>query len=381
MSSIQTSAAELRDLLVSWAEINSGSSNSEGLSRMCSALRTEFGRLPGAAAEVVPLGPGLPQALRVRARPEAPLHVLLCGHFDTVYGPEDPFQRCRFPDPHTLNGPGVADMKGGLVVMLAALRAFEASEQSCRLGWEVLLTPDEEIGSAGSAPLFAEAARRHRLALVFEPARANGDLVRGRMGTGIFTATARGRAAHAGRDPKAGRNAILALAEFLPLTEGIKGDLMINVGSIRGGGAVNIVPDFAQAEINVRVTRREDQDSVLERLRERAAPINAREGFSLQIEGRFNRPPKEITPVEERLFEAWRDCGREAGAHFSWQDVAGGSDGNLLAAAGLPCLDGLGVVGDHLHSPREVIRVSSFAERAQVAALFLSRLERGVIPL
>ena len=156
---------------------------------------------------------------------------------------------------------------------------------------------------------------------------------------------------------------------------------MINVGSIRGGGAVNIVPDFAQAEINVRVTRREDQDSVLERLRERAAPINAREGFSLQIEGRFNRPPKEITPVEERLFEAWRDCGREAGAHFSWQDVAGGSDGNLLAAAGLPCLDGLGVVGDHLHSPREVIRVSSLAERAQVAALFLSRLERGDIPL
>jgi len=376
--------AEFRDRLTAWANINSGSEHLAGLERMRAALRAEFsGRLRAAVDE--PVLPGtFASALRLRARPEAPVQLLFSGHYDTVYGAEHPFQQCALLDAQTLRGPGVADMKGGLVVMLAALEAFETMPEAARVGWEILLSPDEETGSAATAPLLAETAARHQLGLIFEPARPNGDLVRARMGTGIFTAACHGRAAHAGRDPGAGRNAILALADFLPAADRLNQELpgiLLNVGNIRGGGAVNIVPDFAAAEINVRVSRPEDGEEVIRRLHAAAAPINAREGFRLEITGRFNRPPKPVTPVEERLFAAWQACGAELGVAFSWENVGGGSDGNLLAAAGLPCLDGLGPTGDWLHSPREKVSLPALAERAQIAALFLHRVAIGQIEL
>ncbi len=217
---------------------------------MAAALRTEFSRLSGAPVETLKLNGTDAVALRLRVRPEAPVRILLGGHYDTVYGADHPFQRCTLLDAQTLRGPGVADMKGGLVVMLAALQAFEAAPESHRIGWEVLLGPDEEIGSSARAPRRGVAAARNHVGLVFEPARANGDLVSSRKGTGTFVVTCRGRAAHAGRDPAAGRNAILALAEFLPQADTLNRELpgvMLNVGNIRGGGAVNIVPDWAEA--------------------------------------------------------------------------------------------------------------------------------------
>lgn len=378
--------AALRDLLMAWAEINSGSENIAGLERMRSALAAQFGRLPGANVETLALEGTAARAVRVVVRRDASIQILFSGHYDTVYGPEHPFQHCTLTNAQTLRGPGTADMKGGLVVMLAALREFEASAHASRVGYEILLTPDEETGSAASRAFIDATARtgRFAFALVFEPARENGDLVKSRKGTGIFTVTCHGRAAHAGRDPGAGRNAILALAEYLPQAHALNGQLqgvMLNVGSIRGGGAVNIVPNLASAELNIRTTRTEDAALVLARLRDLAAPINARDGFRLEIAGRFNRPPKEVTPVEEHLFAAWQQCGRELGVNFSWQHVGGGSDGNLLSAAGLPNLDGLGPVGDHLHSPEEFVHVPSLGERARIAGRFLETVAAGKITL
>ena len=129
--------------------------------------------------------------------PQAPVQVLFSGHYDTVYGANDPFQQCEQLSAEKLRGPAVIDMKGGLVVMLAALQAFEQPPHAAKVGYEVLINPDEEIGSLGAAPLFVEAANRYQLGLVFEPARPNGDLVQSRKGTGNFTITSRGRAAHA----------------------------------------------------------------------------------------------------------------------------------------------------------------------------------------
>jgi glutamate carboxypeptidase len=374
----------LRDLLISWANINSGSDHPAGLERMRVALHTEFSKLPNVTLEEVALPETEAKALLVRCRPQAATQILFNGHYDTVYSATHPFQQCTLLDADTLRGPGVADMKGGIVVMLAALQAFESNSAAKNLGWEILLSPDEETGSAGSADLIAQVARRHQLALVFEPARANGDLVKSRKGTGIFTLTVHGRAAHAGRDPAAGRNAILALAEYLPKVDALNRELpgiMLNIGSIRGGGTVNIVPDLASAEVNIRITRTTDEALVLARLRELAAPFNAREGYRVEITGRFNRPPKEVTPVEEILFAAWQACGRELGVKLDWQHVGGGSDGNLLSAVGLPNLDGLGPVGDHLHSPEEFVYVPSLVERAQIAARFLGCVAAGEILL
>jgi glutamate carboxypeptidase len=375
-----------RELLIRWAEINSGSSNSAGLEKMRTALAAEFATLPGSRVEHVVLTGTSACALRVTVRPDASLRLLLSGHYDTVYDAEHPFQHCTLSDAMTLRGPGVADMKGGLVVMLAALRRFEETATAKNIGYDILLTPDEETGSVASRPILEAAAksRQHALALIFEPARPNGDIVRSRKGTGIFTITCHGRAAHAGRDPRHGRNAILALAEYLPQAAGLGRDLegvTVNVGNIRGGGAVNIVPDFAEAQINVRTTQISDEAKVIECLHKLAAPINQREGFRLVVGGQFNRPPKLATPDEERLFVRWQECAGEVGVKLSWQDVGGGSDGNLLAAVGLPSLDGLGPVGDHLHSAEEFIRVPSLIERAKIAVQFLARVSRGEIEL
>ncbi|AOS43178.1 Carboxypeptidase G2 precursor [Lacunisphaera limnophila] len=375
-------ASELRDLLIKWCNQNSGSASPAGLAAMLKLLQADFGRL--GSAEAVPLADTTAQALRLRVRPTAPLQLLLSGHYDTVYDADHPFQACTLLSPERLRGPGTADMKGGLVVMLAALLAFEKTPHAAKLGYEILLGPDEETGSQGTAPLLEEAATRHRFALVFEPARANGDLVKSRKGTGIFTLTCHGRAAHAGRAPEAGRNAILALCDLLPRVEALTAELpgvMVNVGAIRGGGAANIVPDFAEAVINVRVTAAGDDATFLRRLHAICAPWHAREGYRIEIGGGFNRGPKVETPAETALFTEWRKGARELGLDFDWQHVGGGSDGNLLSAAGLPNLDGLGCVGDHLHSPEEFCHLPSLTQRAQVAARFLHRVAAGEIPL
>lgn len=343
-------------------------------------LAQEFSAL--GSVEEISLGGTTARALRLRFRPQAPRQILFSGHYDTVYGAEHPFQTCTMLDANTLRGPGVADMKGGLVVMLAALTALQESPFANQIGGQIILTPDEEIGSVGTRPLLEEAAPLHDFALVFEPCRETGNLVRARMATGIFTVTCRGRSAHAGRAPQDGRNAIVALAEFLPQADALNREMpniLLNIGRISGGGAANIVPDLAQAEINLRVAGRADATRLLARLEELAAPIRARDGYALTIAGQFNRPPKEVTAQDEILFASWQACGQDLGQSFGWQDVAGGSDGNLLAAAGLPNLDGLGPLGGQLHSPNEYIQIDSLVKRTQVAALFLHRLAAGEI--
>lgn len=375
--------AEFGTLLVQWAEINSGSGHRAGLDRMRAALRAEFGRLPGVTVEELPC-PGTADALRISVRPEAKTRILLNGHFDTVYEADDPFQRCTWLDAERLNGPGTADMKGGLLTMLAALQAFEQTPQAANLGWDVLLTPDEETGSHGSRQLFVEAPKRVHFALIFEPARPNGDIVHSRKGTGGLVATCRGRASHAAKIPNDGRNAILALAEFLLAASKVPEELpgtLVNVGNIRGGGpATNVVPDFAVAELDLRITKVSDREPLLARLHALAATINAREGFNLELKGGFNRPPKECFPIEEKLFPFWQQAARDVGiAPPNWVHTGGASDGNLLAVAGLPSLDGVGPIGDGLHSNREFLIVPTIAQRAQVVALFLHRVAAGEI--
>ncbi len=375
--------AEFGPRLVQWAEINSGSGHRAGLDRMRAALREEFGRLPGALVEELPCT-GTADALRVSVRPEAKIRILLNGHFDTVYEANDPFQQCRWLDAQTLNGPGVADMKGGLLTMLAALQAFEQTPHAANLGWDVLLTPDEETGSRGSAPLFRAAPQRVQFALVFEPARPSGDIVHSRKGTGGLVATCHGRASHAAKIPNDGRNAILALSEFLLAASRIPAEqagVLVNVGNIRGGSAAtNVVPDFAEAEIDIRITQVADREPLLARFQTLADGINARDGFRLELKGGFNRPPKECLPVEAKVFSHWQRAAVDVGLPApNWVHTGGGSDGNLLTAAGLPNLDGVGPIGDQLHSNREFLLVPTIAQRAQVAALFLHRVAAGEI--
>jgi glutamate carboxypeptidase len=392
IAALPARTAELGALLERWANINSGSGHAAGLARMADTLRADFSRaFPAATIEEINTdAPGFnppgSRALRIRLRPAAPTQVFLCGHYDTVYEADDAFQVCRWLDATTLNGPGVADMKGGLVTILAALQAFEATPHAASVGWEVLLTPDEETGSHGTAHLFRGAARDHQFGFVFEPGRPNGNIIHSRKGTGGLVATCHGRAAHAAKVPNDGRSAILALAEFLLDAAKIPSempDVMVNVGNIRGGtAATNVVPHFAESEIDIRITKIADSEPLLARFQALADRINTRDGIKLTLKGGFNRPPKECLPAEEAVFPEWQRAARDVGVpEFTWVHGGGGSDGNFLTAGGLPNLDGIGPIGDNLHSDREFCRVETIAPRAQIVALFLHRVAAGDITL
>lgn len=381
IGAISDQADELTALLRNWSEINSGSDNLTGLERMREALRAAFhAAFPHVSIEEVPLLGTTARALRLRVRPEAPLRILCNGHYDTVYEAAHIFQKSTLLDTDTLRGPGVTDMKGGLVVMLASLRAFEKTPAASALGFEILITPDEEIGSRASLEAINISARRNHFGLVFEPARAGGEIVRSRKGTGVFTITCHGRAAH-GAQPEAGRNAIAALSEFLVAAHRVPDEIpgtMLNIGVVRGGGVINIVPELAVAELHARINQIEQRDTIAARLAAIAAPINAREGYHIVIESAFDRPPKECGPVEQSAFAALQAAAADLGfPALDWVDTGGGSDGNLLFAAGLPNLDGVGIIGNHLHSDREYCSLSSMVTRAQLNALFLHRLATG----
>ena len=246
------------------------------------------------------------------------------------------------------------------------------------------INPDEEIGSPGSAPLLLQAARRNHLGLVFEPSFPDGDLVGARKGSGNFTAFVRGRAAHAGREPQLGRNAIDALARFIvgltsPADSG--GAITTNVGYVQGGGPLNVVPDLALCRFNVRVNTRDDQRLFEEGLNRLEDEINRMDGISIEVRGGFARPPKPLDAGTIKLLQHVAECGRDLGLSLNWRPTGGACDGNNLAAAGLTTIDSLGVTGGNIHSPEEYVLLDSLAERAKLTALLLMKLAAGEIKI
>jgi glutamate carboxypeptidase len=377
------------DLLRRWSAINSGTYNLSGLATMCDALRDSFAHL-GAREELHDLAPAesvdagghvvrqpLGRALRLVKRSGAARRVFLCIHYDTVFAKDDPFQSPRDVDATTLVGPGVNDAKGGIVVLLSALSAVESCGALPDVGWEVLLNPDEEIGSPGSAALLREATARNQFGLLFEPALPDGSLVGPRKGSGNFTFVVRGRAAHAGRDFAAGRSATVALSELVVALDragrALGGGVTINCGRIDGGAAVNVVPDLAIGRFNVRVSDPGEVTRVEGAIRTAIDELNSRDGIAVSLHGGLHSPPKPVDERSSRLFDLALDCGRAIGLTLQIKPSGGTCDGNKLAAAGLPVIDTLGPVGGEIHSDREFVRTDTIAHRAKLTAAILLR--------
>ena len=392
LAPIDAALPAMRDALLRLSAINSGSFNATGVTAMAEAMREVFAPL-GAASELLGLAPfrsvndagqtierPVGQALRLRLRAEAPLQVFFCGHLDTVFAADHAFQTPRLVDADTLNGPGVADLKGGLLVLFQALLALERSPWKDKIGWTVLMNPDEEIGSQSSAPLLAEAAKTHHLGLIYEPALPDGSLASARKGSGNFNVVVRGRAAHAGRDFDKGRNAIAACAEFISGLNALNGQregVTINPGYVKGGGALNVVPDLAVFKFNVRTSQASDECWMHDELDLLMTRLNARDGLHCELSGGFTRPPKVVNAEIQRLMDYVGDCGSQLGLGLHFKPTGGCCDGNNLAAHGLANLDNMGVVGDKIHSDQEWMRVSSLAERGKLSALLLLRLASG----
>jgi glutamate carboxypeptidase len=393
---INTAAAQpMLSQVATWAAINSGTGNLDGLAQVARLLSDAFSALPGnvrlidPAPEETVLSDGSTRTIRrgrhlhLSVRPTANRRILLTGHMDTVFPVDHMFQTVREIEPGVINGPGTADMKGGIAVMLAALQAFETSPDAFALGYDVLINSDEETGSTSSAALIANLAQGKLAALTYEPAALpDGTLAGARPGSGNFSFIITGKSAHAGRNPEDGRNALLAAAALaLELAALRKAGLSINPAKIDGGGPNNVVPDHAVLRVNFRPATTELETETKAAITEIAARIAAQHGVGIHTHGSFGRPPKPMDANTEALFTLVKQCGADLGQSISWKTSGGVCDGNNIAACGVPVVDTMGVRGGAIHSPDEYMIIDSLAERAMLSALTLHRLSTGAFPV
>ena len=371
--------------------MNSGSSNLPGLAATLDALLSIAAPLGGETtlsdlppleilsdqAELIAAPVG--QLATISKRPGAPRQLLLVGHYDTVFGTDHPFQLPVWTNPNVLNAPGSADMKGGILIMLAALEQLEQTETASDVGWTILFNPDEELGSVSSGDALASAARTHQFGMVFEPSFPDGNLAGRRKGSGTFRFVARGVGAHAGRDHHLGRNAITALSRIALDLDDLNGkwaETTINVGYVHGGGPTNIVPDLAILKLNVRVPDAPTAAAIETAINEIGNRYTA-DGITVETSGFFSRPPKELTPEIEGVLGYAKTTAQGLGFDLDWLPTGGVSDGNNLAAAGLPNIDNLGVHGGAIHSGDEYVNVESMNERAALATSLMVSFAEG----
>ena len=383
-------AAPMLAQVETWAAINSGTRNLAGLATMAGLLGDAFATLPGNITLIEPTpvdsvgADGVVSAiehgkhLHLVVRPDAPVRMLFTGHMDTVYPVDHAFQSLQWLDDGRLNGPGVADMKGGLAVMLAALRAVEASPLAARIGYDVVVNSDEETGSFSSAALLARAAHGKVAALTYEPALADGTLAGARGGTGNFSIIVHGRSAHAGRNPEDGRNALVAAADIAVRLSKVRGPrLAVNPARIDGGGPNNVVPDLAILRINFRPATLDEITRAQAHIDSAVAMVAAEHDVRIEVHGSFNRPPKPIDPGAARLFDLVKASGADLGLDIAWKATGGVCDGNNIAAAGVPVVDTMGVRGGAIHSTDEFMIPDSLAERAALSAVTILRIAEG----
>jgi glutamate carboxypeptidase len=384
------------DNTLAWARINTGSYNAAGLAALAPRLADASARLPGELTLTPPLtyermlANGTVEtvssgsAVLTTVRPDAPLQVVLTGHYDTVFPADSAFQAVTSLPNGMLNGPGLADMKGGIAVAMGALEAFEAlaGPERDRLGYQIVLNPDEEIGSPASAAILLAVGAKAHVGFTYEPAQEDDSLTRARKGSANWSLAVHGRSAHAGRDHASGRSAVLAAAAFVVELEALNGQcegVTFNTGKIEGGSPVNQVPDIAVVRFNVRAPDAAAMDWASDQVWRLAAAVNRKDGLHAHLHGGVTRPPKPVNPQQEALMQFVGSAGRDLGLPIRWKDSGGVCDGNNLAAAGCPNIDTLGVRGGRIHSADEFFDPSSLHDRIALSTLLLLRLAKGEV--
>lgn len=308
------------------------------------------------------------------SRGDAPM--ALIGHLDTVF-PPGTFEGYR-RDGDLARGPGVLDMKGGLVVVAWALKALAATNVLARApGLRVVIVSDEEVGSPEGQSIIREAIQGVKGALVFEAGRKGDLVITRRKGTGAMTLVAHGKAAHAGNAHREGVNALRALAKLVDRVEGLTDyarGITVNVGKLTGGTSKNTVPDRAEALVDLRFETRADAEALIEAIRAAAGECAAAvPGARIELEGGITRLPLERTAESVRLMEEYGACARASGLGAGEAAlIGGGSDASTSGAMGIASIDGLGPRGIGFHTRDEQIEIATLLQKAQALARFLA---------
>lgn len=370
---------EMEEALAALVEVNSYTENPEG-GRKVGALLREMFTLPGLFAEVV-FSRRYADHLVFRSRGQdgrAP--VALVGHLDTVF-PPGKFEGYR-KDGVLRRGPGVLDMKGGLVVIAWALKALVASGGLEAIPpLRLVVVSDEEVGSPEGQGVIRGAIGGSQSCLVFESGRMGDAIITRRKGTGAVKAVVHGRAAHAGNNHQEGANALWAMARFVDavqqLTDYPRG-LTVNVGRVVGGQGKNTVPDHAEADVDLRFCTRLEGEELLQRFHETAARAAASiPGTRIELSGGVGREPLERSEASAALMQAYGVCAHASGLGTAEAPlIGGGSDASTSSGMGIPSIDGLGPRGKGFHTVEEYIEVETLIPKAQALARFLT--SRGV---
>lgn len=372
---LQTRQAEVESFIQSLVEVESPSGDVEGSRAVVDLVVEAASRLSCVEAIERIDAPDFGQHLVIKAFPGNDKQILMIGHTDTVHSLGSLSERPWHREAGKIYGPGIFDMKANCALAIEVLRTLADLQATPAYAVTLVLTCDEEVGSLSGWPLIERVAkiRPTRCAFVMEPPASGGRVKTSRKGTGIFAIKVEGRAAHAGLEPEKGASAILELARQTEQLHAINlsgSGITLNVGVVQGGTRSNVVAAEAQGEIDVRFsTTAESQE--IERILANLKPVDER--TKVFVSGGINRPPMERTAAVVELFEKARAIAAELDFDLGEAQVGGASDGNFLAAMGIPVLDGLGISGDGAHAVHEHIEAIDIARRgALIGSLILS---------
>lgn len=362
---------ELRPLI----DIDCGTSNTAGVTAVAKMMQAKYQDL-GWHTELVDLGSQVGNGVFATNKPNAQqFDVLLVGHLDTVFPDGTAAERPMSNDEHKAYGPGVSDMKSGLLNIVWAIRQLAAADLD-RLAIAVTMNPDEEVGSPSSHKWIGEYAKKSKCVLVAEAARADGSLVKARKGAAQYKLKFAGRASHAGNAPEQGRSTINELAHWILAVNKLaqpEVGTTLNVGVVKGGDAANIVPDKAEAIVDLRYRSNEEYQRVNQALLE-MTKTSFTPDIGIELTQMSMSPAMDPSAETEKLMALVERCGKEEGIEIKWQSVGGGSDANHTAALGIPSLDGFGPIGSNFHSPAEYLDLDSVLPRVNLLKRVISAL-------
>ncbi|MBP2660354.1 MAG: peptidase [Firmicutes bacterium] len=340
--------------------IDSGSKSLEGVAQIGEYFSEKF-KAAGWNIKKYDIAPEIAPCIEITNRDTDRFDILLLGHMDTVFPAGTVKERPFTIKDGKAYGPGVIDMKSGLLSAYYALDGLKDQELSICL----LLNSEEEMGSRRVRPWLEKAAGKSRYVFVLEAARENGDLVLTRKGLGRYTFEFHGVAAHAGVAPQNGISAILELGHWIVALHGLtdfSSGLTLNVGTVVGGTTANVVADYAKAELDFRVADMSQVHIIKQKIDSLLAHAKT-SGVKIGVSGGMTRPPLNPTEETQKICRLAETIGKELDMTVHWAKTGGGSDGNFSAALGVPTIDGLGPVGGNAHGTHEYMLIESVEPR------------------